>query len=283
MTSEFSTDIAATSTGSSLAEAKYLDARFLAAQPEYEHMLRWAEIEQSSHVLDAGSGSGAYLPLLCELVGTAGSITALDLAPENILAYQERLNKLQSTCGVETKVGSILQVPFGDDVFDVVWCANTSQYLSDEELATTLAEFKRVTRPGGHVIVKEADVTCLQLAHIEPAVMWRYLDSASQSNPQIAGVVRTIQLPAWFRKAGFVNVRWKTFLIERSAPLKPVEKFALGDLIEFSAKSALNADLPEHDHLQWRQLLKELTEANLVDTADFFIREAAVVVAGEVV
>jgi arsenite methyltransferase len=259
-----------------------LDARFLAAQPEYEQMLRWAEIERSSHLLDAGSGSGAYLPLLCELVGEAGSITALDLALENILAYQERLNKLQSTCRVETKVGSILQVPFGDDIFDAVWCANTSQYLSDKELTTTLAEFKRVTRRGGHVIVKEANVTCLQLADVEPAVIWRYLDGASRSNPQIAGVARAIQLPSWFRKAGFVNVRWKTFLIERSAPLKPVEKIALGDLIEFSSKSALNADLPEHDLSQWRQFLKKLTEANLLDDADFFIPEAAIVVAGEV-
>jgi arsenite methyltransferase len=283
MTSEFSTDIAATSTGSSLAEASYLDARFLAAQPEYEQMMRWADIEHSSHVLDAGSGSGAYLSLLCELVGETGSITALDLAPENILAYQERLKKRQSTCRVETKVGSILQVPFGDDIFDAVWCANTSQYLSDKELTTTLAEFKRVTRRGGHVIVKEADVTCLQLAHIEPDVIWRFLDSASRSNPQIAGVVRTIQLPAWFRKAGFVNVRWKTFLIERSAPLKPVEKIALGDLTEFFAKSALQSDLPEYDLSQWRQFLTELTEANLLDNADFFIREAAIVVAGEVV
>lgn len=99
----------------------------------------------------------------------------------------------------------------------------------------------------------------------------------------IAGVVRAIHLPAWFRQAGFVNVRWKTFLIERSAPLQPIEKIALGDLIEFSAKSALNAELPEHDYLQWRQLLKELSEANLLDNADLFIREAAIVVAGEVV
>jgi arsenite methyltransferase len=282
MTSEFSTSVASTSTGSSLGEANYLDARFEAAQPEYEDMLRWAEIEQSSHLLDAGSGSGAYLPLLCELLGESGSITALDLAPENTLAYQERFSTLQSACKVETKLGSILQVPFGNEVFDAVWCANTSQYLSDEELTTTLSEFKRVTRRGGRVIVKEADVTCLQLAHIEPAMIWRYLDGASRSNPQIAGVVRAIQLPAWFRNAGLKNIRWKTFLIERSAPLKPVEKFALGDLIEFTARSALNADLPEHDLSQWRQFLKDLSEANLLDNADFFIREGAIMVVGEV-
>jgi ubiquinone/menaquinone biosynthesis C-methylase UbiE len=280
MTSESSTNVATTSTGSSLSEANYLDARFLAAQAEYEAMLRWAEVEKSWHVLDAGSGSGTYLPLLCELVGETGSIAALDLAPENVRACQDRLNKLNK---VETKVGSVSQVPFGDAQFDAVWCANTSQYLSDEELTTTLSEFKRVTRRGGLVVVKEADVTCLQFAHIDPAVMWRYLDCASRNNSQVAGVMRTINLPAWFRKAGLVNVRSKTFIIERSAPLKPIEKIALGDLTEFFAKSALISDLPEYDLSQWRLFLNMLTEANLLESSDFFFREAAVVVAGEVI
>jgi hypothetical protein len=34
---------------------------------------------------------------------------------------------------------------------------------------------------------------------------------------------------------------------------------------------------------QWRQYLKDLTEANLLDNADFFIREGAIVVVGEVI
>lgn len=282
MTSESTEHVAATSIGLSLSEATYLDARFLAAQPEYEAMLRWAEIKTSSRVLDAGSGSGAYLPLLCELVGDTGSITALDLTPENVTAYQERARKLKPTCQVKAIAGGIQQLPFGDALFDVVWCANTSQYLSNEELVTTLAEFKRVTRPGGLVVIKEADATGLQCGRIDPAMMWRYLESARQNNSQIAGIMRTTSLPSWVQRAGFANVRSKTFLIERRAPLTSVERIALGDLTEFTAKSALNADLPESDLSRWQHFLGELSEANLLDNSDFFIREAAVVVAGEV-
>ena len=64
-----SPNLATTSTGHALSESTYLDARFLAAQPEYEAMLRCAGIQPSWHVLDAGAGNGSYLPLLCELVG----------------------------------------------------------------------------------------------------------------------------------------------------------------------------------------------------------------------
>src|SRR5690242_13398259 len=68
-----------TSTGHALSGNAYLDARFLAAQAEYESMLRWVGLQPSWKVLDAGAGNGGYLSLLCELVGNLGHITALDL------------------------------------------------------------------------------------------------------------------------------------------------------------------------------------------------------------
>ena len=69
MTEKPSRKISTTSTGHTLSESSCLDARFLAAQPEYKDMLCWVGVEKSWHVLDAGSGGGVYLPLLCELLG----------------------------------------------------------------------------------------------------------------------------------------------------------------------------------------------------------------------
>lgn len=278
-----SRDVSATSTGHALGESTYLDARFLAAQPEYEQMLRWAGIKEGWQVLDAGSGSGSYLPLLCELVGADGSVTALDLAPENIQACEKRLTDLEPACRTEVRVGSILQLPFDDGTFDAVWCANTSQYLTDEELATALAELKRVTKSGGLVAVKEADVTCFQLAHIDPAVMWRYFTAARESDQQLAGVIRAIELPHRLRQeAGLANVRAQTTIIERFGPLKSVEKMALRDLLEFTAKTALNTNLPESDMPVWQRFLQMLQDGHMLDESDFFVREGAITAAGEV-
>ena len=47
-------------------------------------MLRWVGIQPGWHVLDAGCGSGSYLSLLTELVGAQGSVSAIDLASENV-------------------------------------------------------------------------------------------------------------------------------------------------------------------------------------------------------
>jgi ubiquinone/menaquinone biosynthesis C-methylase UbiE len=274
--------VAATSTGSALSEASYLDARFLAAQAEYEDMLRWAQISPSSQVLDAGSGSGAFLPLLCELTGAGGALTALDLAPENIAACQDLLSKLQPSCATATAVGSVLRLPFADQSFDFAWCANTSQYLADAELTTALAECQWVTKSGGRVALKEADVTCLQFAHIDPPVMWRSLVNASQTNVQVAGVLRAPQLPRWFHQGGFAHVRAKSFLIERRAPLRAVERIALGELTEFFVKSALATELPESDLAHWRRFLAALNDGSLFEGEGFFLREGAAVVVGDV-
>lgn len=282
MTSNSSQPVSATSTGHALSQAMYLDARFLAAQPEYEDMLRSVGIAKSWHVLDAGSGSGPYLPLLCELVGASGRVAALDLAPENIRACQVRLDDLHPACRVETKVGTLLQVPFGDAMFDAVWCANTSQYLSDEELSAVVSEFKRVTRRGGRIAIKEGDITCVQIASIDPAIMWRYIDAARRQDRQHAGLIRAIDLPDWLRRAGLVNVRAKTTVIARFGPFRPVERVALGDMIKFTAKAALNSMVPDSDKREWQSLLQRLEDEHLMDQADFFFREGAIVAVGDV-
>lgn len=270
------------SAGHILAAPSYLDARFLAAQTEYEEMLRWVGIEKSWQVLDAGSGSGAFLPLLCELVGADGSVCELDLAPENAQACQTRLRDLEPECQAGVLAGDLFRLPFGEATFDAVWCANTTQYWTDDELSAALSEFKRVTRRGGLVAVKDADATCFQLAHIDPAATWRYLDSARGNVPQVAGVMRAIELPLWFRRAGLIDVRAKTTIMARFGPLKPVEIAALGPLIRHKATEALTLDQPERDTQAWQQLLLMLEEGHLFDRPGFLIREGAIVVVGEV-
>ncbi|QLQ04643.1 MAG: hypothetical protein HZY76_00075 [Anaerolineae bacterium] len=72
-----------TSTGHAPAAA-WLDAHYLAGQPEYEAVLRSAGFQAGWRVLDAGCGGGSYLPLLGDLLGPDGRLSAVDLAPENV-------------------------------------------------------------------------------------------------------------------------------------------------------------------------------------------------------
>jgi ubiquinone/menaquinone biosynthesis C-methylase UbiE len=137
------------SQGHALAGVDWLDVHFEAERPEYEALLRSVGLRPGWHVLDAGSGAGGFLPLIAAEVGPTGRITALDLAPESVAAVARRIAGWALDCPVSTRVGSVLDLPLADGCLDAVWFANTSQYLSDHELRTALAEFKRVLRPGG--------------------------------------------------------------------------------------------------------------------------------------
>ena len=115
-------------TGHHLAEANWLDLHFETFRREYEAMLRAIGLEPGWRVLDAGCGSGSFLPLLAELVGPTGHVTALDVSPDNLARLDQRVASDGFTCPVVTRAGTVTALPYPDDYFDAVWSANVSQY-----------------------------------------------------------------------------------------------------------------------------------------------------------
>ena len=66
----------ASSTGQDATDAHFLDFRFEACRPAFTAMVGSVGIQPGWHVLDAGCGSGSFLPLLAELVGATGQLAA---------------------------------------------------------------------------------------------------------------------------------------------------------------------------------------------------------------
>ncbi len=274
-----------TSTGQVLSEATWLDAHFEAARPEYEAMLRAVPVEQGWRVLDAGCGSGSYLPLLAELVGGGGSIAALDVAPENIAVVEQRLSGWRLAPPVTTAVGSLTALPYPDQHFDMLWCANVVQYFSDTELLSVLAEFRRVVRPGGLVAVKDVDMQLWRVHPADPLLISHLSDASLRHDPRDAqsrGSLRGRALRRWLERAGLVDVRQQTTLIERWAPLRPVERHFWADWLSFLAAAAVRRGVSDADLTTWQGLLNPAAPGHLVDAPDFYGCEGQVVAAGRV-
>lgn len=210
-----------TSTGLSFTHEDIVDAHFRACAPYYLDALNSVGLRPGWHVLDAGCGSGAFLPRLAELVGPTGRISALDLAPENTARAAERIRDHPAHARVSVRQGSILELPYADGTFDAVWCANTTQYLDDAELARALAELRRVTRAGGLVAVKDVDGTLGGVGPADPFLITDFFRAAAESPGYARQLLRGVDLDRRLRAAGLTSVRRRTILMEFHAPLSP--------------------------------------------------------------
>jgi ArsR family transcriptional regulator len=98
-------------------------------------------------ILDIGTGTGAMLPVFA---GAAASVVALD----NSAAMLTRARALCRTEGLDNVAfcqADVLDIPFGDGVFDACHCSMVLHHVVRPEAA--LAEMSRVVRPGGQLMV----------------------------------------------------------------------------------------------------------------------------------
>jgi ubiquinone/menaquinone biosynthesis C-methylase UbiE len=268
-----------TTSGHDHSSSDWLDGHYQACRAEYEAQARSAGFKPGWHVLDAGCGGGNFLPLLGELVGPTGRLTALDLAPENIATVEARLIPGALDCPLDARVGSILDLPFPNGHFDAVWCANTSQYLDDAHLDLALAELRRVVRPGGLVALKEFDGSVWHISSRVPRLLARWSAQAGEGRPDAARQV--VNLRTRLERVGCEAVWLRTTLIERVAPHGPGERAYIAGVLAMFARVAADLRLPAEDVAEWAHM-RDLGEGCCDDPAYGYYREGTVVVVGRI-
>jgi predicted TPR repeat methyltransferase len=100
-------------------------------------------------VLDAGCGTGLAAQALHD-AGFEGRLLGVDLSPDSVALARGR--------GIydEVVVGDLQQpLPYDDNSVDAVVCVGVLTYVPD--VAAIWAEFCRVTRPGGRIVLTQRD------------------------------------------------------------------------------------------------------------------------------
>lgn len=104
-------------------------------------------LRPGDRVLDAGCGSGRLIPVVCDQIGPDGSLVELDFA-----AAMLEIGKGKTNSGNVTFVlGNAHSLPLPDMNFDKVIALALLPHLDDK--AGTLAEFHRVLKPGGLLVL----------------------------------------------------------------------------------------------------------------------------------
>ncbi|MCV2866721.1 class I SAM-dependent methyltransferase [Albidovulum sediminicola] len=110
-----------------------------------EAQMEVAEIPRGSHVLDAGCGIGGPSRFLASRYDC--TVDGIDLTPEYI-EVGSQLNKLTGLDDkISLKIGSVTELPYENQSFDVVLCQNVSMNVDNK--AGMFAEAFRVLKPGG--------------------------------------------------------------------------------------------------------------------------------------
>lgn len=185
---------------------------------------------------------------------------------------------------METAVGSVTDLTFPDASFDAVWCANTTEYLTEAQLVRALDEFKRVVRLGGVVAIKDQDVAHMIFAPMAPEFWWHLLEAGlgSRYSTQAAGVLRGRNLRRWMERAELRTVWQRTTLIERWAPLPPIEHAFLAEFLDTFAQMAEQFGMPERDVAFWNAQRDEDASKRLVNHPDLYYCEGSIMAVGHV-
>jgi len=106
--------------------------------------------EEGDVVLDVGCGDGLFLGPLSRAVGGRGSVVGLDVEPKMIEAARETV-RAENLENVQLLVVTDEAIDLPDDAADAAILVNTLHEMAYP--SRTLAELRRVIRPGGRVLV----------------------------------------------------------------------------------------------------------------------------------
>lgn len=129
----------------------------------------------AGRILDVATGSGNFIHALLDLLGSSDEIIGIDTSEKSATAFAEAF----AGKPVRFMQMDAARMDFPDASFDTVSIAYSLHHMPD--LEGTLAEMKRVLRPGGHFIISEMyrdDQAEAQMTHVLMHHWWAAVDTA---------------------------------------------------------------------------------------------------------
>ena len=120
----------------------------------HKNAYRWGfarlSIKPDSLVLDVGCGGGRAVNLMAAMV-PKGRVCGIDHSREMVNCSKRVNRQLIEDGRVAVDHGSVSDLPYSDEMFDVVTAFETIQFWPD--LSSDLKEVKRVLKPGGQLLI----------------------------------------------------------------------------------------------------------------------------------
>jgi ubiquinone/menaquinone biosynthesis C-methylase UbiE len=205
-----------------------------AFEPELEQLLRSLPLAPTMKVLDLACGDGFYTRRLAECLGSGGSVTGVDLDRGYLFAAAREAARYTGHATIDLVAASFDHLPFDDDTFDFVWCAQSLYSLP--EPVDVLVHLARVLRPGGILAVLEND-TLHQVSlpwpiSLELALRAAELRALEEESHHPSKFYVGRRLLAVFAAAGLEPLTMTTQAIDRQTPFGEAEQQLLQSYLD---------------------------------------------------
>ena len=157
-----------------------------------DRLLELAEVDDGSAILEVGVGTGRFLAKLAAC-NPSGRLEGIDLSPDMLRHAQRRLQSTAPTSHLQE--ADAYHLPFADNSFDLLANTYMLDLLPVSDHPTLLAEFRRVLKPGGKLL----------LAHFSYGTkgvnrFWYFL---ARHFPSLLTDCRPVELGAVLSQTGF--------------------------------------------------------------------------------
>lgn len=136
-------------------DTQYLQITAALLQDFKQRSYEWMQIQPGHVVLDVGCGPASDTVALARLVGSSGQVCGVDYDPEMIVEADYHAMQAGVNSWVNHQQGSTDELPYPSNHFDSCRSERVFQHLKNPERA--LEEMVRVTKPGGRIVVWDAD------------------------------------------------------------------------------------------------------------------------------
>ncbi len=116
-----------------------------------QRTIKLAQLMPGDRVLEVGCGTGTLTLAAKAQVGSSGEVVGIDIAPEMVAVARRKAARKR--VDVSLQVGSIENIPFPGNRFDVVMCSFMIFHMPEDVRRNGFAEIHRVLKPGGHLFV----------------------------------------------------------------------------------------------------------------------------------
>ena len=249
-------------------DSAYLDATSRLTRLMKERSYEVLHLAPGHRVLDVGCGPATDTIPLAHLVSPTGYVVGIDYDEEMIQTANQRAEEAGVHTWVRREQAHVPPLPAEAQTFDAVRSERVFQHVRDP--APLLADMMRVTKPGGWVVVVDADHSSASIDCADPELLdleWRL--RRCRSDMLLNGYAGR-QLYRLFKEQGLQDVAVEMF------PMA-ITRYAEGrSVLDKVEQQALTEGVVTPEELQrWHVMLEEADQAG-----SFFRYGIALLVAG---